>query len=282
MRLVSNYTGALLVAGHGMCVFAWLLFMPGGFPFDHPRFWVNRALPALFLAFCICVCVKTWKGDRKYFRSLLLLIGTFWLAVAATSVFAFPRGRIKAVPCAAIPGILVWLAIFSPSSSKVTLARPALVAAVAAGVVCGLSVTLAQLAPASSTLPLNEQLPLPHVASNNPQPHPHAGFTVSESTGDLALQRGRYIISIAPLLTFTSRSPDRGWTNMVTARDREGPERRLLNSVALPDSGTWAEYGDDDRSVLQVQPRDDGIDLCTWSRLPHDIFSHLNTFTHIT
>ncbi len=282
MRLVSSYTGALLAAAHAGLALIWLTFLPGGFPIDHPRFWVNRALPGAFVAFCLWVGVTSIKRDRKRFRSLLILIAAFWLTIATTSLFIFPAGRIKTVPCAALPAILVLLAAFSSSPQRSPISRTTLISVVASGVFCGLFVSLAQRAPAPSTLPLNQKLPAPPATAATTPSQSKGGFTLTRSTGEISLQRSHYIVSVAPLLTFSSRSPDRGWTNMVTARDREGPQRQLVNSIAMPDGGTWAEYADDDRSILQTTPRDDGLELCSWSRLPRDVNSHLNSFTQIT
>src|SRR5207253_2437393 len=104
--------------------------------------------------------------------------------------------------------------------------------------------------------------------------------TVDAASASIAAHFGGATIAIHPLLTFYSRSPDRFWTVFASNTDREGPPRTLAGMSR--DTNTLSlDYRDDDRSRLSVTALPQALRIEAVSRLPSEVYSHLNSFCEL-
>jgi hypothetical protein len=84
------------------------------------------------------------------------------------------------------------------------------------------------------------------------------------------------------MLTFTSRSPDRCWTNLAPRRLRELPRREpAIHDPSPRDETLW--FLDDGFTRLDVDRVDEQrLELTAVSVLPRAVYSHLNAYTEIS
>jgi hypothetical protein len=157
-------------------------------------------------------------------------------------------------------------------------------AAILLGLAAGAALPVTQRAAEPSTRPLdvsvgNDALPAPTVV---PRAQTVGAFGVQPLAGLVSSQRGRYVLYLQPLLTFRSRSADRGWTLLARTEDRMGPGRALVG-FRRDDAGIALAFKDDGVSRLSVRETASGgsVGIEAVSRLPRPVYSHLNTYCEL-
>lgn len=275
---------AVHLSGHLVGALAWILLFPGGFPIEHARFWVNRALPVVVVGATGVALVCLWRRrDVGADRVALALVG-FWVGVAGSWLWTFPTSRLRAAALLCVlVGPQVALAGAAILRSRV-LSRGHACASLL-GVVLGAGVPATQFAPPAATRPSSD--PMPQVPPRAIAAPPARSIVLTphvEVLSDRGVVRatGAVAVEVAPLLTFGSRSLDRGWTLLARARDRAGPPRRLTATLQSAETVT-ALYEQDGPQRLDVT-RGTGLHSATlvaWSGLPEPVYSHLNTWCRI-
>jgi hypothetical protein len=292
----------VVLLGHAAFAAGWWRMMPGGFPVGHPRFWANRALPALLLGVVALGLWSAFTRRRVVLRCVTLGLAGVWLAAAVSTVVAFPVSgwRLAVVPLAAAAVTALAARRRADANGERRRRRPA-IAAAAAGVALGAALPWTQRAGEPATRPLNVPAALPGAGSDftvRSDALLAPGVRVDAMAEQVALQRGRYGLTVHPLLTFVSRSPDRSWTIAAPRRARRGPGRRTGGAgVSASRSFQYflAGYREDDAVRLLVGPlphddddddaaADEGplvIPIEASSVLPDPVYSHLNSFCQI-
>jgi hypothetical protein len=95
-RHVLEALWALTFAAHALAAALVWVVLPGGFAADHPRFWVNRALPAALLA----AFPAMWAGAAVSARIIfprsagaLWILLVYFAALKISTQGSFPRTR---------------------------------------------------------------------------------------------------------------------------------------------------------------------------------------------
>ncbi|HEV7299498.1 MAG TPA: hypothetical protein VGN72_09060 [Tepidisphaeraceae bacterium] len=291
MALYSRLLWLFVLVCHALAAGAWLAMMPGGFAMAHVRFWTNRAMPAVVLMVILIAMVAGFRKRLGVACSVLVGLMAMYLAAAVCCVGLYPiSGRYPALACIVAAGVV---ALALAQLRRHGPGRVGTAMAVATGVAVGVVMTTALRAPLASTrastaaaaaevsattllaLPTTTQPSRAVVRLTN-------HVAVHPGEGSLDVTAGRGIISVHPLLTFTSRSPDRFWTCFALRALRVGPPRHLMIRDASH-SRAALHYADDGTSSLQVDAATDGaaVHIMATSTLPTAIYSHLNTFTEI-
>ena len=237
-----------------------LVLLPRGFAFGEIRCWSNTIIPAVSCAAVVIALVGVWFPKGRWIAGAVIAAAAGgWLAVVAIGAVMFPQS----VPPSrwAIPAVIAVGLLVLAWAARQQVVRSAIGFAI--GVVFGVVVIVAQRAPAPST-------------------HP-AGGVLAEVTGDgvegtehVDVPCGTHRIRVRPLLSFTSRSPDRTWT--ILSPDPVGHHRAFARS-ARTDTSFAAEFADDGQSTLVVREADGAIQIEATSVLHEPVYSHLNSFT---
>jgi hypothetical protein len=101
-------------------------------------------------------------------------------------------------------------------------------------------------------------------------------------TRRVEFERGKLRIAIEPLLTFESRSVDRGLTLFASPADRIGPPRSLVGFEHRLDMAL-ADYGmaEPARFDVMAQPEAGAFAITAQVDLPEAVYSHLNSYTTV-
>lgn len=266
----------VLLSLHAIGAVAWFWLVPGGWPIGAARFWVNQAWP---LAISATVIAGVWALATKRDR-LVLAIGLAFAAqgagVAAAALVVFPAsGAWLAVR--ALPAVLVTLAAVIPfrAARRWWHLAPALV-----GLAVGAAVLGAQRAPLPATRPLDAAPPALPADAVRASGALDLGSNVwfAPGLGVVRIAAPPLELEVAPLLSFTSRSPDGGWVVFAAARDRWAPPRTAERVAARGAEAiaTFAPGG-----VIQVAAREDGVELTGFTPVTAPTYSHLNTFARV-
>jgi hypothetical protein len=246
----------LLLHAAGAAAAWWLL--PQGFPADHPRFWANTAVPLSLVALSLLALLVPRVG-----RAMTAGLPALWVGMACAWMGASPRTGALPALLLGLVGLLLGLRarrLLSPGSAGELWLSVALL--LGAGATCA----LAQRAPDPSTRPLGAPEPL--ALREAPE------LRVHEGTGRVGLEVGALRLDLEPLLTFRSRSPDRGWVLFAPEATRDGPGRQLLGQ-----QGATLTYRDDGLSTLSVGRDAQGVaTIEAVTQLDAPVWSHLNTF----
>jgi hypothetical protein len=283
----GRWLWALIWMGHAAAAASWWWLMPHDFPPSHPRFWVNTVLPWLLLGLSL-------TGLFAVLRCRLALLGVLavspvvlWLAAGVTAIVLFPDsgeepllgGLCGGLPLALL-FVLAWRRLRFP-----------LVPAVGVGAATALLTVLAvwtQQAGPPATRPLNPTFPDFPAARTDPPSllTLGAGVRVWPKEGVVERNFDRVKVTVSPLLTFVSRSPDKFWTVFAPDRERVGLPRTLAGWQIEGDPPESVSLGfeDDARRVLRVRAeRDAGaVEIEAYSRLEQPVYSHLNSWCAFT
>lgn len=243
-----------IVALHAAGAVLMLNLLPRGFPISHPRFLANEVAPVLLLAISAGTGAALAR-ERPLAIALLAVFPAAWLGAAASAMVSFPiTGR--SVASIALAGGLYLAALWVLLARRYRPHWAASTIAVALGLSFGWALVRSQRASGSFTRP-HALVPVsPEVSAGGELP---AG--VSFDGARIAVQSGTLELSVLPLLEFHSRSPDRFWTLFSRLPSEDG---------TLPDASTR----------LQVASRAGAeLGIHATRELPHDVFSHLNSFT---
>jgi hypothetical protein len=260
----------------------WL--MPGGFPVDHPRFWVNRVLPVTVAAFAIAVIVLAYRKQWRTVTALLLCTPITMLAAAISGAAVFPISGRKPGVVVGVFTVVLFLAIRRRMLDWWPPRKWLAIGAVVP-LMIGIALPLSQRSPLPDTRPIGPETALPEVRPVDTMlPNVPVGRArVGPSAGLVSIPAGPLAIGIRPLLTFTSRSPDRCWTIFSPRRFREHPYR-LFAGIETSDHGVSMRYLDDGYSTLEVtqNPKQSHLAMTATTILPRAVYSHLNAFTYIS
>jgi hypothetical protein len=218
--------------------YAWHL-LPHGFGWTHPRFWCNEAFPFILVAAGGTCLFGLWRQRMDVAAIPSALFVALHVAMAPAWIAVFPiTGKRPAVTFALIALVMCACAVTLRRAPRWALAVGA-----AIGLVMGVAVPWSQRGPAPGTHPAEAVRALEPGSD---------GETVTFDVGSVH-------IALHPLLTFWSRSPDRGWTVFAGAQPRG-----------------------DERSTLRVtSPDDTEMHIDAETLVPTAVYSHLNTFTTI-
>lgn len=270
---------AFILALHLPATVAWLWLMPGGWPFNSGRFWVNEVAPVVvFVTTLVAIIALVTRRDRLVLSLVLPIVG-MWLAASIAALFVFPfSGWLISIRLAPL-AVLMVLSLL-PFRAAI---RRSHIAAVLIGLIIGPLVMLTERGAAPGTHPLNIAMPaLPADASYEPLSVPVGTFArFSSRSGDLQFTAGPLLVELTPLLTFTSCSPDAGWVNFAAPHDRT-PPHRMLERISLNGHDVIARYTPE--GLLHLAPDDmhNAIDVEAFTALASPIYSHLNTFCELS
>jgi len=243
--LVVAIAGLHLVAA----AYAWHL-LPHGFPPTHPRFWVNEVLPFTMVASSAACIVGVWRRRERVTAVALSLFPGLHAGIAVGWLVVFPVTGQRVATLAGVAAVVLALC----AVGVLGRARSRWIAAGAAiGVAVGIGVARAQRGPEPATHPAERVRALSPLATGELPAWVQAG------TRAVRLTIGGVQIDVSPLLTFTSRSPDRGWTVFADQRPRDDVHGVFgVTSVA------------DNRVHIEAE-----------TVIPDEVYSHLNTFCTI-
>jgi inner membrane protein len=284
-RALASLVLLLHAAAGGLVLWA----LPQGFPIAHWRWIANTALPVCGGITALYAVVAGWLGRDGPRRLLLSALCGGWAGAGLTGWLLFPlssrAGRLIA------GGPAPWLALLALAFAGLwalnlgrlqpqRTARAAVLAAALLGAMLGAAVLRAQRADAPATRPLGGVLP--DVAPSAPPATAWSRIgrlSIQAARGELALSCGGLPVEVMPLLTFESRSPDRGWTFL--APPSAFGSRRAWIGGSLGERGGLFRYRDDGMSVLSVRELAQGVELEAQSRLAAPVYSHQNTWAGV-
>jgi hypothetical protein len=280
--LQSRLSWLFVLVGHAFAAAGWVVLMPRGFPFTHPRFWANLAVPLAIVACVIAALVQARRGRLALTRGVLLALATMWIVAAIAGRIIFPISLELRWFAPLFVGGAVALAANAAHLRPVRLPIYALALALLLGAGVGATLPWLQRSPEPSTHSLNDlAISAPPDDAQHPGDLPRtrrAGLAlVTLGDGQLTVSQDRYVVYVNPLLTFISRSPDRCWTSLAPRLDRLGPRRRFVQT----DADGLLHYADDDVSTLSVVGQGARVAIVARSSLRAAIYSHLNTYCEL-
>ena len=270
-----TFLGHALVAGLAL----WLL--PKGFELTHLKFWANSVFVWLLLLSMVAACYADFKQNATWLAVWSWGVCGLWFSGGLTALGLFPQSMFfKSI----FAMLLATLGIYAAIQLKRTRPWWGLATSFCSFAAVGCLLVLAQRALPSATQPFTT-IPLPwpeepftvaphfvYELSDSPKINVYTDKTVTFEHESLHLK-------VQPLLTFTSRSPDRCWTNFASSAERMGAPRRLLGTEELP-LGMKFFFGPQERSLLEVISRreTETLQLEAYTELRQDVFSHLNGY----
>jgi hypothetical protein len=282
-KLVSQRISNALLRLHAIAFATWWWIMPGGFPISHLKTWSNSILPALGLIACVLALFAAWRGWVAVRAWLLMTLAWAWLYLAITARSEFPSSfRLLCAGPFAAAALIGSLVAVERRTHHIRL-TPAFVATAMIAGFPGYIFARAQKAGPSGTKPSGAMF-----ADAPEQENPGTASIVQlgdfidirPDTGTIEIANGAGVLTVSPLLTFWSRSPDACWTLLANSRDQAGPPRRLLGRGTV--AGKVAlRYADDGESIVRISTLG-GAAIEARSTLPPAVWSHLNTFATLS
>lgn len=257
--------------------------MPKGFPFAHPRFWMNSFLPPASIAVCILGVIAVVRERRATVKQLTLGFGTVLIVGGIAAECFFPQSvsgalLVAVATCSVFGLLLVAGALWGPWSAPAAGARGAM--CVIVGVVVGLFIPWSQRGADPATRPAGSPIPsLPFGIPGSAQSMRLSDrVTTTMDMQGVVADYGRTAVRIHPLLSFRSRSPDRFWTVFAPRSARRGPPR-VLTGVVRDEESVTLSYQDDGLSRLRIDASDPrgAVRIEALSDLPRPVYSHLNS-----
>lgn len=267
-----------LLAVHTGVAVMWWAIMPGGFPSSATEYWVNEvAAPIAAVVFLVALLARG-RFSEAILPPVLAIIPLFWMAFGISARILFPESFANLWNLPFILGAVLvglWIRQF-----RFRLRALWLVPAVAA-LAAGWAFPGALQAPPPATTPAGAPI------GDVPATVDHKLVKLSKDAqlhaadGRVVVKRGNVILNVLPMLSFTDRSPDRGWISLAPDGRSYATTRSLL--AKAHDGAHWKLwFKDEDQSLVDVTTtRDGGLELEARSRLAHPIYSHLNTFTDL-
>jgi hypothetical protein len=291
LSTVERLFWLMTLVGHLMACVIVIVLAPGGFPWAHPRFWMNRVLPSLGLIGCFLTLLSLHRENLRQLLILLPALPAAWLGAAITSRVVFPItfAWIWLVPL----GVAVVMAAFLISIAQRATTTPslALLALSCTGAAIGVATVLGERPPPPGAHPYQEDWTVaetsdaPTLTVNPPTIDLGTQARVYTSEGSLNVRLAPLTLTITPLLRFLSRSPDGCWTILSRPEEREGPEPKFRGATRRGDRRWFLDYDfrGQGRAILQLfhEPARGTIALEAVSRLDRPVYSHLNSFCDI-
>jgi hypothetical protein len=256
--------------------------MPGGFPFWHPRFWINEVAPFAIASMVLTAIDAARRHRTDLLRVTLATFPATWCAAAIAGRIRFPvtLAWLFLLPLGgAALMAAAWSLTFRRSAPARRLPVWGMIASAAA---LGAALPLAEHAPAPDTRPLD--VPMPHVSVGSVTSAGRAGPRVLVHPGDgsLTFKARSLTLSMQPILGFLDRSPDGSLTILAPREYREERSLRLI-SIVQGAKALEAFFRAGYDAMLRVGP-DDGsgpLPVEAMARLPRPVYSHLNSFCDI-
>ena len=302
------WPGVMILGLHaaGACVAWWLL--PGGFPPAHPRFWVNQVLPWIVVfAAGVGICAL-WQKWQTAWQGVLYLFPAAWIAGAISFRIVFPISGQGTWWAMLVWGI--WLgslvrrmnpgpwpgnrlsspiqmsAISDRGGTSHTAAHFAIVAMAMLAAAVGGLVPLSQRGPSPSTTPANDEIP--KLAAQSEAKLPQLPIKLRDDVlvvpvaAAVKVQCSEVGVTIHPLLTFISKSPDRCWSALASRPDRESPQRKIT-AGDIQESSIRLAYQSDVTNLLTISAEgaNGPVSIDAYSQIEQPIYSHLNAFCDI-
>ena len=271
---------------HLMAAAGWWWIMPGGFPLTHLRFWANCGGPALIGTIAIVGLSGVWLRRREWSWLVATVFASFWTTAFVAAIIVFPHSRKLPFAVVFLASVVVWGRLWGTKRSAPGMALWHAIPFAVAGMLLGALLPWTQIAPDADTEPLNLAIPVADVTDSADRQTASGVVRLNDrvridpGSGEIHLNTGLQI-ELSPLLTFVSRSVDRGWTCFAKTADRIGP-RRVCSRFEQQDNSVRLDYRCDGDEVLQVNALDNGtIAIEAFNTLPTAVFSHLNTFNRI-
>lgn len=281
-----TFTWWAIWLGHAVgAALAWSL-LPGGFPWQHPRFWTNRVLPWVVVAVAAVGLMGARRKNALARQSAAVFVVATWTSALVASATVFPISAERfCLPLLVVTG-LFWVACLVSCRNQWSWRWPVL-ATWAAGILIGSLLPVAERAPAADTRPQRNPLTWPEVPCEGKPTASRlqvgSSVTLSPPSAELEVRFGRMTVSMRPLLRFESVSPDGCWTIFTPPAYR--PRSRLELVGTLGDAEGWYCYQSSFvEHLLRVEPVADGDGMLVeaLNRLQHPVFSHLNSFCELT
>ncbi|HVK89368.1 MAG TPA: hypothetical protein VM513_34835 [Kofleriaceae bacterium] len=266
----------IVFAVHAIGAGAWFWLMPGGWPVDAARFWVNQAWPLAMLVASLAGIVALAATRDRVVLAIALALAAQWAGVAVAALVVFPASGTWLTVRALVPalGVAATLIPWRAEARRWHLAPAAL------GLAIGAALTWAERAPAPATRALDvapPALPADAVrASGVLELRPGVWFAPAAAAVRIAAPPLE--LDVAPLLSFTSRSPDGGWVMFADARDRWAPPRSF-DRIGHHGGEAIASYTPD--AVMQVTAHETAVDIAGFTHVAVPTYSHLNTFARL-
>jgi hypothetical protein len=280
----------MILVGHVLLAAFCLWAQPGGFPAGHPRFWSNRVAPVCVLAVAIAALAALRRESMNALRLLLPAWAAAWAAAGIASRVVFPS-------------TLVWLWLL-PEAAAASMALGAIpvsrgfsaksragsVATALASGLFGAALVLTQQVPVPATRPLNvEMRKLDPLATTTRRQRGairlKSTALVQSFDGAIMIRESPLTITLQPLLTFLSRSPDGCPTVFVKSDARAGPEPRLVAASRTSDRSCEMSFdlrGQGPASLdVTIDSRGKRVIVESMTRLDQPVYSHLNSFCDI-
>lgn len=258
--------------------------MPQAFPFLTPRFLVNGVAPCAIIGMALVVPLVRGPRMQALRSSLLAAIPLIWISGAISARIVFP----VTMHTLWVPPLATGAITFGMWSLRhrahwrhalQTTALPAL--AFGSLLVVSQQASPATTHPAEVVIPSNPSIGL--AAARVDPIIPMEGAEVRTNEGTVQVSSGGVTLTLAPMLTFHSCSPDGCWTLFASPADRMGV-RSVATAVDISDRHVRIGYvAGDETSVLGVTTVDRStVRIDARSRLPRTVWSHLNSFTELT
>ncbi len=278
-RNLARFVGFIALVGHGLAALAWFWLLPHGFPAGHLRFWSNELLPLALGALLLVASSGALVARlRPAFEAALAFLALVWLVLGVAAKVVFPLSG----TLVAIGGAVVGLGLLAVAGLATEKRRRSLLVAGVPALVVGPLLVLAQRAPEVTTRPLDVAFAA-LVSSTHSAP---SMVTLAQATRvypELAAVRVEHEhagLSISPLLTFESRSPDGFWT-LFAGRARVGPGRKITGFEET-DGAARIGYADDGVTRLDVAASGSAATIDAWTRLDRRIDAHLVSWCELT
>ena len=276
----------LLLLIHAAGCLVWWFLMPGGFPLSHLRCWANLILP-----WCGCLLLLSgvwaaWRGNTAWFLAIALGVTLAWSTALLVALYLFPFSSRKFLLPALAIAVLLWIAWGAAQlgKPKAWLINGFIAALVILG--SGLFI-YAQRGPQADTHPLN--IAFPQLPENV---EPISGSSVAVlsdksslylTDGTLRTKCGSLSLSLSPLLTFESRSPDRCWTSLAPRKLRGS--QSLVPQTVWQQEKTWGMLftGNEKLALIVSEPNDKStvLSAVAYAQLETPVYSHLNSFLQL-
>lgn len=272
--------------GHAVvAILAWWI-LPGGFSWEHPRFWTNLVLPWIVVAVVGAGMVGVWRKNGLTCQLAAVFIATFWTSALITGAIIYPISISRIGLPAMVVAALFWAACLASCRRNWSWRWPAPVG-FAAGVLLGAFVPVAERAPVPDTTPLNDSVAW-HEECLGARPAEslvriNDSVSLSPPGADVEARFGRMTVSVRPFLEFESVSPDGCWTIFTPPLYR--PHSRLKLAGTRGGAAGWYHYQSPFvEHLLHVESTagGSGVLVEAFNRLAQPVYSHLNSFCELT
>jgi hypothetical protein len=266
----------LLCTGHGSAAAVWLFAMPKGFPVSHPRFWANVVIPLCLIVVAVAAIAAFRSNASRALGRWCAVPAFLWIGILATGLLLFPGSAspflvFTLMTVIGLFGYSAWvlLGVDRRSAAVVGVALPALLG--------GSLVAVAQRGANPATTPLaNAMPPLDGLRRAHSDVQLNDTSTFQVDSASIISRRDGVTVYIAPLLTFTSRSPDRCWTIFSPQH-----ESMICDGIAPASDGIGAWYSGREQGFVGIRPVDVGLQITAYRELSQPVYSHLNSYLEI-